>query len=266
MTSQELIWGLEKLFETGVLPYEQPLCPPTAALHEPPSPWAPRKVRTLHFLKFSLSVCLFWKKDLFVCLFDHLPNFELWMALVKCCSLVELVLVVVVLESSEWFYSDATFDGKYFRPFCCMHYKEYFRKTSSEKKWGLNDFLVWVFCNWDLRTMPRSSSEKKGHSSLTRVHIVRRNSNALFRNSATECNTFEMIFSETIFNETTSCRPAWADSYFLFLIFENFQGDNFMSTCLSRFLSLTSNVSCGTAVCTFNIRLISQMYFCSNVV
>ena len=55
--------------------------------------------------------------------------------------------------------------------------------------------------------MPRSSSEKKGHSSLTRVHIVRRNSNALFRNSATECNTFEMIFSETIFKETTSGQP-----------------------------------------------------------
>ena len=75
---------------------------------------------------------------------------------------------------------------------------------------------IWVLCNWDLRTMPRSSSEKKGHSSLTRVHIVRRNSNALFRNSATECNTFKIIFSETIFNETTSCQPAWADSFIIF--------------------------------------------------
>ena len=38
-----------------------------------------------------------------------------------------------------------------------------------------------------------SSSEKNGHSSLTSLHIVRRNSKALFRNSATECNTFLIV-------------------------------------------------------------------------
>ena len=49
-----------------------------------------------------------------------------------------------------------------------------------------------LFCKFHLRTMHRCSSEKKGQSSLTRDHMVRRNSKALFRNSATECSTFTM--------------------------------------------------------------------------
>ena len=95
--------------------------PPRAASHGPPSPWAPRKVRRLHFLTFSLSVSL----NLFDGMFDQMPN------LVKCWSLVGSES----LGSACW---AATCDGKY-RAFGSMH--KLFHTNQTMKKLGLNDLL-----------------------------------------------------------------------------------------------------------------------------
>ena len=113
-----MVFHGEKLPAVAAAAAEQP---PRAALHGPPSPWAPRKVRRLHFLTFSLSVWL----NLFDGMFDQVPN------LVKCWSLVGSES----LGSACW---AATCDGKYWA-FGSMH--KLFHTNQTMKKLGLNDLL-----------------------------------------------------------------------------------------------------------------------------
>ena len=121
-----------------------------------------------------------------------------------------------------------------------------------------------LFCKFHLRTMHRCSSEKKGQSSLTRDHMVRRNSKALFRNSATECSTFTMHCNDGDVKRVHPLHLDDGDFDFsddhLLILNHDYRNDQ-RSTCFRRFLSLTRRVSCGTAAWTFNIRLIFGDHF-----